>query len=295
MGAHVEPPRGGGGDFFAQARNTGTPDGIGFVDYEVDPCTTRFGSGADESMVEIGLLYAGRMRVRHGKNQTSVLHAGDGPVLFDAARPLIIQTPRCAGAHLYVPRAAVELALGDDAVPRGSALRPLPSDPVAAQLVQCLRSLHGESSQDAAQVVATLHTAHALALVALANTRDAGHRWPGELEAALYAAACHQLVQHIANPRVTVDEVAATLQCSRAQLYRLFAARGQSVAGYLRELRMQRAATWLTTRPELAIGVISDGCGYSDLVSFDKAFRRRFGMAPRDWRASHARDTGAPG
>jgi AraC-like DNA-binding protein len=37
--------------------------------------------------------------------------------------------------------------------------------------------------------------------------------------------------------------------------------------------------------PALDIGDVSLRCGYADLSAFGKAFRRRFGISPRDWRA----------
>lgn len=287
MGARVEPVRGASTNFFAQSKYAMAPDGTSVTDFAVDPCITHFGSGHDDSTVEIGMLCAGTMHVRHGSAQTTVVSAGHGLVLFDAARPSYTHTTRCAAIHLQIPRAAVVTALGGDAVPPGAALRPLATNVLTAQLARCLWTLRGECAYDADQVHAALHAARALALVALANTRGAGHRWPDELEQALYRVACHQLAQHVGNPRVTVEAVAAVLQCSRAQLYRLFVARGQSVAGYLRELRMQRAVEWLSAYPGTAIGTIADACGYGELISFDRAFRRRFGTTPRAWRAEH--------
>lgn len=285
IGARVEPLHASNAAFFAQNKFTVTPDGIGFADLTVDPCVTRFGTGNDDLPFEIGALGTGTMFVRHGKDETTVVRGGNGLLLLDASQRSTMRTTRCAAVQLQLPRAAVAVAMGRESMSHRSALRRLVAGPVGAQLARCLWNLHGNCTYGAEQIYAALRTARALALVVLANTRGMGHRWPDELEQALYLAACHQLAQQVANPKVTVDAVAATLQCSRAQLYRLFAARGQSVATCLRELRMQRAAGWLTQHPELPIGAIADRCGYGELVAFDKAFRRRFGMPPRDWRA----------
>jgi AraC-like DNA-binding protein len=124
-----------------------------------------------------------------------------------------------------------------------------------------------------------------LALVVLARDQGAGHHWPDVLEQALYQAACHRLMQSVAEPFLTASFLAAELGCSRAQLYRVFAAHGTSVAGYLYELRMRRAARLLVERPGVAIGTIAMQCSYSGPIAFDKAFRRCFGMTPGDWRA----------
>lgn len=285
MGSHIERPLRAHGDFFGEFEYTATPDGIGFAEIDIDPCVSRFGPGGDDSRVDVGMVNAGTMRIRHGRDETLVLNAGAGPVLFDAARSMTTSTSRIELAYLNLPRAAVVAAIGGAAVPRGMALRPLSPGVLTSQLVACLRGLQREIGRNTPAVNSILHTANALALVILANLRGANHHWPGELDAALYGAACHQLSLHVADPCVTVDAVAATLGCSRAQLYRLFAARGQTVAGYLYELRMQRAAATLHKRPHFSISTVTLLCGYSEPIAFDRAFRRRFGMTPSDWRA----------
>lgn len=290
IGSHIEQPLGARDDFFGEFKYTTTPDGIDFGEIAIDACVSRFGPSVavDEAFVDIGMINAGSMHIRHGRDQTLVLHAGMDPVLFDAARPMTTRTSRSDLAYLRLPRAAVVAAVGGDAVPRGMAVRPLVPGALTAQLGACLQRVQRDSAPSAAAVVEALRTARALALVALARVRDPGHHWPGALDAALYRAARHQLAQQVGEPHVTAEAVAAILGCSRAQLYRLFAARGESVAGCLRELRMQRAAKLLGAQPHAAVGLIGSHCGYGEPIVFDRAFRRRFGMTPSDWRAAHA-------
>lgn len=284
--SHIERALGTRDDFLAVFKYAATPDGIDFGDIAIDACVSRFGPGGDDAYVDIGMLNAGTMRIRHGRDQTLTLHAGLGPVLFDASRPMTTYTSRSDVGYLRLPRAAVVAAIGGSAVPRGMAVRPLAPGVLATELGACMRGVASGSIHGADAVVDALRTARALALVALANLRGAGHHWSGELDGALFAAACHQLAQHVANPRVTVDAVAAILGCSRAQLYRLFAARGESVAEHLRELRLRRAASLLRVEPDAAIGTVATCCGYTEPISFDRAFRRRFGMTPTDWRVA---------
>ncbi|WP_209023621.1 helix-turn-helix transcriptional regulator [Sphingopyxis italica] len=72
-------------------------------------------------------------------------------------------------------------------------------------------------------------------------------------------------------------------RCSRASLYRLFEQRGLSVGEHIRAVRLNHGRALLRD-PRLGIGDIALRCGYDDLSAFGKAFRRRFGMTPRDWR-----------
>lgn len=292
-GSHIERPLGARGDFFAAFRWAMTPDGIAFGEVAIDACVSRFGPGGDDAFVDVGMVHAGTMHIRHGRDRTLALHAGMAPVIFDAARPMVTYVSRSDVAYLRVPRAAVVAAVGGDAVPRGAAVRPLGSGVLTAQLGECLERVQHGVVQSAVEVADALRTARALALVALAGARGPGHHWPGELDVALHRAACHQLVQQLANPRATADSVAAVLGCSRAQLYRLFAARGETIAGRLREARMQRAAHLLVAHPREAVGLVAGRCGYGEPIAFDRAFRRRFGMTPSDWRAARAEAHGA--
>ncbi len=284
VGSHLERPLDTRDDFAAEFDYTVAPDGTAFAEINIDPCMSRFGPGGDDSRVDVGLVNAGTMRIRHGRDQTLVLNAGAGLALFDAARPMTTRTSRIDVSYLSLSRAAVVAAIGAATVPRGVAVRFLAPGVLTAELVACLRGLHHAVGHDTPFVGAALRTAEALALVILANLRGAGHHWPGELDAALYGAACHQLSLRVADPRTTVTAVAAMLGCSRAQLYRVFSARGQTLAGRLYELRMQRAATVLG-KCQLAVSAVSLLCGYSEPIVFDRAFRRRFGMTPSDWRA----------
>lgn len=293
--SHIERALGTRDDFLAVFKYAATPDGIDFGDIAIDACVSRFGPGGDDAYVDIGMLNAGTMRIRHGRDQTLTLHAGLGPVLFDASRPMTTYTSRSDVGYLRLPRAAVVAAIGGSAVPRGMAVRPLAPGVLATELGACLRGVASGSIHDPAAVVAALRTARALALVALANLRGAGHHWPGELDEALFLAARHQLGQHLADPHWTVCTAANELGCSRAQLYRLFAARGQSVAEYLRQLRLQRAGRLLRVEPATAIGVVAARCGYAEPIAFDRAFRRRFGMTPTEWRARSAARARSPG
>lgn len=284
-GSRFESPLGKRGDYFGDFRFAVTPGGIDFVEMIADPCTARFGTGGDDTSVVIGVFNAGHMYVRYGKDQALDVQAGLGPVMFDPGRPMTASTSRTGVSYLRFSRAAIVDAVGGDAVPRGMAVRPLPPTQLTAQFLACIRGLQ-TGSCDGMAAASALRAARALVLVALAGTRGAGHHWSDALDAALFDAALHQLAHHVANPRVTVDEVAATLGCSRAQLYRVFAVRGEGVEERLRWLRMQHAAGLLAAHPHLDVDMIAERCGYGESMAFRKAFRRHFGMTPRDWRAA---------
>lgn len=285
VGSHIERPLGTSENFQGDFAYAVTRSGIGYARTTIDACVSRFGVDGNDSVVDVAMLDAGTMRIQHGRDQRLVLNAGIKPVLFDPARPLTIKSSRTEFAVLRLPRARVTAALGTAAAAHMGAVRPLSSTVLGNQLAACFKSLACAVDHATSLSTSTIETATALTLVMLAGARGPDHHWPGELHAALYRAACHQLALGVANPALTVDAVAATLGCSRAQLYRLFAEHGQSVADELNRLRMQQAGSLLRGHGAIGIGIIAARCGYTEPAAFDKAFRRHYGMTPRDWRA----------
>jgi AraC-like DNA-binding protein len=84
--------------------------------------------------------------------------------------------------------------------------------------------------------------------------------------------------------RTSLDDAAAELGMSRRRFTTLFAeVTGQSWADYLSALRIEYAKTLLqgTTR---SIVSIAFECGYEDLSSFYRAFKRATGASPGNWR-----------
>ena len=102
----------------------------------------------------------------------------------------------------------------------------------------------------------------------------------------LLLAACRLIDQQLAHPGLDAAFIAARLGCSRATLYRAFAARDLAVAGYIRERRLQRVWRLLhSLPPSVPIAEAARRCGFLDSTSFSRLFRRRFGMRARDVRA----------
>lgn len=106
-------------------------------------------------------------------------------------------------------------------------------------------------------------------------------------DAGLFAAAQMLIRRHLTS-HLNPELIARQLHCSRAHLYRVFAARGETVAKYVRELRLQRAYE-LLARDNIRkehIGDIAYRCGFEDPVYFTRVFRQRFGLTPRELRSS---------
>lgn len=118
-----------------------------------------------------------------------------------------------------------------------------------------------------------------LATASGAGCADARHR-----------TLLHQVKDHIAthlhDPGLTPDDIAAAVHISTRYLHKLFQSEHETVALYLRGQRLQTARRRLLD-PRLAgrgIAAIAHGCGFSDLIGFNRAFKATYGVTPSDLR-----------
>lgn len=89
--------------------------------------------------------------------------------------------------------------------------------------------------------------------------------------------------------RLTLSEMAAMMDATELHFLRGFgAAVGMTPHAYLIETRLQ-AARRLLENSEMPLGVIAAECGFSQQAHFGDAFRRTFGLTPREYRRIESR------
>jgi len=99
--------------------------------------------------------------------------------------------------------------------------------------------------------------------------------------------ATELISRNLAEP-LTVGELAREADVSYSYLARLFQeAFGESVVGYIRQRRLERAAH-LLQRSTLPIKAIAASVGIPDLQHFNKAIRGAYGVGPRSLREGAA-------
>lgn len=99
------------------------------------------------------------------------------------------------------------------------------------------------------------------------------------------AVAVALIEARLAEP-LTVSEIAKASGVSHNHLTRLFrAATGETVVGYIRARRMERARHFLRATT-MSIPAVATSVGIPDLQAFNKACRRELGAAPRSIRAA---------
>jgi AraC-like DNA-binding protein len=100
---------------------------------------------------------------------------------------------------------------------------------------------------------------------------------------ALLARVMSYIREHLGDPELSPETVAAAHHISVSYLHRLFASRDLTVAATIRTQRLDRARRELTD-PQLAsipIHRIATRWGFRDHATFTRAFRTRYGIPPR--------------
>lgn len=265
-------------DFSIEGTVMGVGDGYAIED--VEPCA---GGAAD------GATFANRrahpVACSSGKRDSDIvllcyMSHDDKPAMASSTAHDI--------SYLALPRERVAAAPGgSDRTPPGVALRKLPRRGLAPVLQAYLKAVtENGAALDRFEGAAAAKAATALEVALLGQTgQKLPNRESDRLEDTLLEAALSYIKLNCWRHSLTADKIAAAIGCSRAHLYRLFAARRQSVANCVRDIRLQRARKLLETE-SAPIGTIAFDSGYGDQSAFGKAFKRHFGISPSDYRAS---------
>lgn len=94
------------------------------------------------------------------------------------------------------------------------------------------------------------------------------------------------ILEHLEDPGLSVDRVAAAHFVSVRQLYYAWAGtHDEGIAAWIAERRLERAARQLT-EGTASVALIARQAGFADPSAFSRRFRRRYEASPREWRAA---------
>jgi len=242
------------------------------------PGRTRFDGGDD---IALELVRYGTSKLTH--NGEHKLRSGE-LCLVDYARPFKTVLTRHRASGVVLSRRRVREALGDD-------LSALAGHRVLARGLAAVLRAHMTTTLDEAphmtaedRVVAT-NAAAEMALAILQAGRF-GAADPDQFGDGLYQAARAVIDRACADPDLSPDRIALAVGCSRATLYRLFARHDQSVAACVWQARLERALRMLCSAERIAMTVsdVALLCGFIDIPTFTRMFKRRYGKTPREAR-----------
>ncbi|MHA3701960.1 helix-turn-helix domain-containing protein [Jatrophihabitans sp. YIM 134969] len=238
-----------------------------------------------EPSLFFGLQLEGSSMVVQGDRQVVV---GPGDLVFyESTTPYTLLDERGVRQHFFrVPLA--ELDVSRDLIRSLAATRLAPGSPVATLAVDWFRSLGSQpdllTAADAdrlgrpsVEVFRSVLATHA------DRTSMAAEAAEGSLELRILAVAR----RHLDDPALTAARVAADLHISERQLYKTLAARGVSLAGYVRAERLEAARRDLLRHPTTTIAAIARRRGFGDPSAFARAFRRAHAVTPHEWRRQH--------
>lgn len=91
-------------------------------------------------------------------------------------------------------------------------------------------------------------------------------------------------MEHNYQRELTVEEVADACKLNRSYFSKLFKENmGCPPQEFLIRLRLSKAAERMRSS-KASIGEISASCGYPNQLHFSRAFKKRYGVSPREWR-----------
>jgi AraC-like DNA-binding protein len=149
------------------------------------------------------------------------------------------------------------------------------------------------ATDPAAAGVGTFSVELVRALVASA-AHDARHRREA-LATTVLAQIRAYVRQHLSDPDLTPEVIAAAHHISLRHLYKVCAAADFSLHEWIIKQRLQGARDELAGAPSQyrSIAMIAQRWGFSNPTHFSRRFRDAYGITPRDWRRAAGTDAGA--
>lgn len=99
---------------------------------------------------------------------------------------------------------------------------------------------------------------------------------------------CRSVLRYIefnfADPAINPSSVATQFGISTRYLHKLLEEQGETFGQIILAKRLDRCASELRQGAHLTISEVAFRCGFNDMSYFSRAFRRRFGVTPRDYR-----------
>lgn len=249
--------------------------------HEVRHTGSHAASTADDK-VALGLQVTGLAGVAQD-GRACTLQPGEA-TLFDPSRPYAMRSPADFSLAVFsLPATLVRAVCGASQQLTARPLQPL-TDVTSAALsyLTCVADLSRRVGvNDLALSNGSLPIVGALLRGLWGDDADLGpHDATHEQAMAFIDLNLHETT-------LTPADVASDCHVSLRQLYRVFDAEGQTVAGAIRDRRLARARALLeTVAPGTPVGWVGSQVGFTSPEQFTRAFREAHGHPPGAWRAS---------
>ncbi|HZF87706.1 helix-turn-helix domain-containing protein [Streptomyces sp.] len=251
---------------------------------------------ADPDVFKLGcFVHGGGAITQDGRRADFV--AGD-LVLYDTSRPYQAEfAPDVSASQLLLlrfPRSL--LPLPPQELRRLSALRIPGTRGVGALSSQFLMQLARHMDELSPSDTARLSTLTLDVLTtALATALDTQRAVPAHTRRRALMAQIHAFIRdNLNDTRLTPDAIAAAHHISLRYLHKLFQQEGRTVAGWIRERRLEQCRRDLADPRAAArpISAIAARWGFANPAHFSQAFRHAYGLSPRQFREECAQTKG---
>ena len=205
--------------------------------------------------------------------------------VFDLGQEIRTTASRFANITLMIPREIMLPLLRSGDIHGATFRQGLPSARLIASHLETLAAAAPELTLG--EAAAAVEAAALMIAGAWSSIRESRAEVAAAMRATARRAVRDYIDQHLTDDHLTPETLARMFRMSRATLYRLFDEEG-GVAGYILGRRLERCRAILAANlaAEETIGEIAFSHGFSSDAHFSRAFRRRFGMSPRDARGT---------
>jgi AraC-like DNA-binding protein len=206
-------------------------------------------------------------------------------VAFDLREPFETDGDASDSLAIVVARAALDRLLSAEPDLHGHVFSGGSGALLTEYLLALVRNLPLMEESDAPAIAAAT-LGHIAAAVKTLRRRDSGE---AAIDAIRHQARRH-IERHLTDTDLGPDRLAEEIGVSRSALYRSFEPLG-GVAAYVQRRRLEAAHLMLLNPEERrSIGELADAFGFTSASHFASAFRRTYGLTPRDVRLSIKQD-----
>jgi len=246
--------------------------------------SARMIDAASEALYQVDVISRGEV-VLAQSDRRARLSAGD-LALVDPARPVSYASSATTHVSVLFPRALVPLRPGDLA--RLTAVR-VPGDYGAGALVSSLarqlpRHLDDCDTAEAARLGTAMVDLLALALSSHLDRDSGTHKEPHHR--ALLQQVYAFIDEHLGAATLSPADVAAAHHVSLRYLYTLFQAERATVAGWIRQRRLDRCRRDLLdpNQRDRPVSAIAARWGLPNPAHFSRIFKAAYGLTPAEYR-----------
>jgi AraC-like DNA-binding protein len=246
---------------------------------------TTGNDSAVEPSLTLHLLDAGVIAIRHG-DRSARLGAGS-TVLSDTAMSLTMQqVSRSAMTTVTIPRD--RLALPESMIRTVLGRPTTAGTPAAGTIAATVRRIAADVARTPNAPWEVLEGTlvellRALVLLGAGDDRAAGR----PLGASLAERVLTYLEEHVLEPGLSAERIAAAHSISVRYLYVVLGQHDIALGDWIRTTRVRHAAGVLVDEPATPIAEIAHRCGFADHAHFARSFRAWSGMTPSAWRSEH--------